>query len=225
MVYNSSETQVTKDSDELYALPSSKKKCAGKNQLNHIRRLPPNELRDYSQSFLQYLDKSGIRVIIHYIDDKLTNKVDKIESRHDDDLESAKSKMSKKEFEKYAKKRWDEYLDEVHKVDKEYKEEKERRIKEAKEKEASNNRAERENALRVWGENTSRGANYLKAALATGGAIGAASLGTFYGLSKDNKFLTYGSAAVAGILAGYADTLINNQSAYDLYKKGKPVRI
>lgn len=153
------------------------------------------------------------------------DKVDKIESRHDDDLESAKSKMSKKEFEKYAKKRWDEYLDEVHKVDKEYKEEKERRIKEAKEKEASNNRAERENALRVWGENTSRGANYLKAALATGGAIGAASLGTFYGLSKDNKFLTYGSAAVAGILAGYADTLINNQSAYDLYKKGKPVRI
>ena len=79
MVYNSSETQVTKDSYELYALPSSKKKCAGKNQLNHIRRLPPNELRDYSQSFLQYLDKSGIRVIIHYIDDKLTNKVDKIE--------------------------------------------------------------------------------------------------------------------------------------------------
>ena len=48
MVYNSSETQVTKDSDELYALPSSKKKCASKNQLNHIRRLPPNELRDYS---------------------------------------------------------------------------------------------------------------------------------------------------------------------------------
>lgn len=79
MVYNSSETQVTKDSDELYALPSSKKKCAGKNQLNHIRRLPPNELRDYSQSFLQYLDKSGIRVIIHYIDDKLANKIDKIE--------------------------------------------------------------------------------------------------------------------------------------------------
>jgi len=48
MVYHSSETQVTKDSDELYALPSSKKKCADKNQLNHIRRLPPNELRDYS---------------------------------------------------------------------------------------------------------------------------------------------------------------------------------
>lgn len=48
------------------------------------------------------------------------NKVDRLESKHDDDLEKAKSKMSKKDFEKYADKRWKEYVSEVRKLDKEY---------------------------------------------------------------------------------------------------------
>ena len=78
MIYNNSETQVTIDSDELYALPS-KNKSVCKNQPNHIRRLQPNNPREYSQSFLQYLDKSGIRVIIHYIDNKLAEKANKID--------------------------------------------------------------------------------------------------------------------------------------------------
>lgn len=78
MVYNNSETQVTIDSNELYALPS-KKKSAYKNQPNHIRRLQPNDPREYSQSFLQYLDKNGIRVLVHYIDKNLAQKADKID--------------------------------------------------------------------------------------------------------------------------------------------------
>lgn len=157
--------------------------------------------------------------------EKWNKKVDEIESRHDDDLLSAESKMSKKEYKKYAKERWKEYLDEVHKVDKEYKDEKARRIKEAKDKENSANRSERENAIRIFGENTSRSANYIKGVLATAGAVGAASLGTAYGVAKDSKAITYGSAALAGILAGYGDTLISNQMAYDRYKKGKPILI
>ena len=48
------------------------------------------------------------------------NKVDRLESKHDDDLIKAKSKMSKKDFEKYADKRWKEYVSEVRKLDKEY---------------------------------------------------------------------------------------------------------
>ena len=47
-------------------------------------------------------------------------KVDAIESKHDDDLEKAKASMSKKDFEKYAKKRWQEYIDDMKKLDKEY---------------------------------------------------------------------------------------------------------
>ena len=78
MVYNNSETQVTIDSNELYALPS-KKKSACKNQPNHIRRLQPNDPREYSQSFLRYLDKNGIRVLVHYIDKNLAQKADKID--------------------------------------------------------------------------------------------------------------------------------------------------
>lgn len=47
-------------------------------------------------------------------------KVDAIDSKHDDDLVKAKSKMSKKEYEKYASERWKEYLKDVKKVSSEY---------------------------------------------------------------------------------------------------------
>lgn len=48
------------------------------------------------------------------------SEIDKIDSKHDADLEKAKAKMSKKEYEKYAKERWKQYVDEVKKVDSKY---------------------------------------------------------------------------------------------------------
>ena len=143
------------------------------------------------------------------------------DERYDNDYVKNQKSMSKKDFKKYQKERYKEYEKELS----DYRKEMEKKIKEAKDKEVSSNRSERENALKVWGENTSRGSNYLKAAAATLGAIGFGTLGTAYGVGKDNKLMTYGSAAIAGILAGYADTLISNQMTYDAYRKGKKVYI
>ena len=72
------ETQTTIDSNELYALPSSKnkKKCEG--HVNHMRH-PQDNPHQYGSSFLQYLDQNGIRVLVHYIDKKLAQEVNKID--------------------------------------------------------------------------------------------------------------------------------------------------
>lgn len=72
------ETQTTIDSNELYALPSSKnKKKCDEGYVNHMRH-PQDNPHQYGQSFLQYLDQNGIRVLVHYIDKKLAQEVDKI---------------------------------------------------------------------------------------------------------------------------------------------------
>ena len=81
--------------------------------------------------------------------DKFNKKVDAIESKHGEDLTSAKKRMSKKEYNEYVKKRWDEYLNEVHKVEREYDRDKQRISKEY-------------------------GMDKKKKAIATGAAIGAA---------------------------------------------------
>lgn len=71
------ETQTTIDSNDLYALPSKSKKIC-KDNINHIRR-PQCNSQEYSQSFLQYLDKNGLKILIHYIDKDLNEKADKID--------------------------------------------------------------------------------------------------------------------------------------------------